>query len=90
MPEAFAVLLVFFVSLGVYVFAWMRTRDPANQKPSEEVERLQMQRAWLEERLQLADGEGWGAEMRASLRDQLAENARELTKARSADSPPAA
>jgi len=84
MPEAFAVLRVFGVSVFVYIFAWVRARDPANYRHAEEVERLRIRGAWLEERLRLSERENWSAEMRADLTAQLADNARDLAKAEEA------
>jgi len=80
MPEALAVLFVFVVSAVVYVFAWVRARDPANHRPGEEFARLQLQRVWLEERLALATRENWSGEMKRSLSLQLEATIREADK----------
>ena len=41
MPEALAVIAVFFVTVAVYVAAWLQARDPAQNTPRHELERLQ-------------------------------------------------
>jgi hypothetical protein len=85
MPEALAVLFIFAVSSFVYVFAWIRARDPANHRPEEERARLRVKRAWLEERLALATQENWSTEMKASLTTQFELLAHEEARAASDD-----
>ena len=72
MPEVLAVLLVFVVSVAIYIGAWVRSRDPALHKPGLERVRLEQQVVWLEERLVQARREGWGAEMVAELEGKIA------------------
>ncbi|WP_138223077.1 hypothetical protein [Nibricoccus aquaticus] len=73
MPEVLAVLLVFAVSVAIYVGAWVRSRDPALYEPELERVRSEQQVVWLEERLAQARREGWGAEMVLELEGKIAE-----------------
>lgn len=80
MPETFAVVLVFVVSIIVYVAAKIQARNPVHHHPSVRREQLQSQHAWLEERLLRAERENWGPEMRHSIAEQLAATRRKLSE----------
>jgi hypothetical protein len=71
MPEAFAVLLVLIVCLGIYLFAWMRARHPAHRDAVAELRQLRLQHAWLGDQLQRAIREKWDQAMIDRLADQL-------------------
>jgi ABC-type uncharacterized transport system fused permease/ATPase subunit len=71
MPEAFAVLLVFVVSVSAYVAARLHSSNPANASPAADFQRLRQHRAWLEERLRLAWREKWDQIMISRLVDQI-------------------
>ena len=71
MPEAFAVLLVFVVSVSAYVAAKVNTSNPANSNPVADFQRLRQHRAWLEERLRLAWREKWDQIMISRLADEI-------------------
>ncbi|MGC4074743.1 MAG: hypothetical protein QM760_20015 [Nibricoccus sp.] len=73
MPEVLAVLLVFVVSVAIYIAAWVRSRNPALHEPEKERVRSEQQVAWLEERLAQARREGWGVEMVNELERKIAE-----------------
>lgn len=83
MPGALPILAVFGVA-GViaWLAAWSYARNPDNHDPREEFRQLQRHAAWLEQRLDLARREHWGAEMIARLSDQLGAACRELGRAR--------
>lgn len=71
MPEAFAVLAVFFVVVAAWFGAWLHARNPANHNPIEDAQRLRMHADWLAERLTTARREKWGGEMVANLTIEL-------------------
>jgi hypothetical protein len=73
MPEAAAVLLVGVVSLLVYVIARVQARNPSFHAPQVRLAQLNQQHAWLQSRLQLAQRENWGEEMRRQITEELAE-----------------
>ena len=81
MPEALIVLFVFFVSMIVWVAAWIRSRDPSLRNATEDVHRLRHQEAWLSQRLQVAETERWGAEMVAGIAAELHLTKQELARA---------
>jgi len=71
-------LAVAFVSL---LAAWLYTRNTANHSLREEVQRLKIHAAWLEQRLDTARRERWGHEMIVSLSDQLGATCEQLARA---------
>jgi hypothetical protein len=71
MPEAFAVLVVFFVAIAAWIGAWAQARNPANYNARQESERLVAQAAWLEQRIALARRESWDGDMIANLEAEL-------------------
>ena len=71
MPEAFAVLFVFTVATISYVASKIHARNPAMWNARNELIRLRVQCASLEQRLLLARREQWDEEMRASIAQQL-------------------
>lgn len=79
MPEALAVFAVFVVAVIAWVGAWMQARDPARQNVAEDLAQLRHHHAWLEERVRVAEREGWGAEMIAALHAERASAAQRLT-----------
>lgn len=81
MPEALAVIAVFFVTVVVYVAAWLQARDPAQNTPRHELERLQTREAWLRQRLELARRENWDGKMRAAIADELGATSHHLARA---------
>ena len=89
MPEAFAVLLVFVVSVSAYVAAKVNTSNPANANPVADFQGLRQHRAWLEERLRLAWREKWDQVMISRLADEIeavdAHLARQTTPPRATD-----
>lgn len=80
MPEAFAVLLVFCVSVFVYVIARAQARRPEHRRPAAQLATLRARRAWLEERLKQAERENWSAEMKRSILEQLDETKQQTLK----------
>ncbi len=89
MPEAFAVVAVFVIALVIYFAMWMQTRDPALNKPHEELARLQHQVTWLEDRLARARHEQWGEHMIAPLADEYAATMAQLAQATAPTAPAA-
>lgn len=67
MPEALAVVAVVVVSLAAWLGAWLHARNVANYVVRDEVVRLRHQVAWLRERLERAEREGWDEGMRCGL-----------------------
>jgi hypothetical protein len=83
MPGTLVILSVMAViAIAAWLAAWTHTRDPANHDAREDFRRLQRHAAWLEQRLDLARREKWGAEMITSLSIQLGEACHELSRAR--------
>jgi hypothetical protein len=82
MPEAFAVVIVFVVALGVYVGALIHSRNPANFNARQDLERLRQQEAWLRQRLHLAEQEKWSGDMVARLTEELGATSQQLAKHR--------
>ncbi|MDB6093059.1 MAG: hypothetical protein JWM32_621 [Verrucomicrobia bacterium] len=80
MPEAVAVVAVFFIAVVIYVAMWVKSRDPAFLDPRMEVIRLEHHSKWLEERLAVARGENWGVEMSAPISAELAATKDELAR----------
>lgn len=78
MPEAFAIIAVFAISVAAYVNGLLKARDPSLRTPAREVQRLQRQAAWLEERLDQARREKWGTIMAERISGELGETLREL------------
>ena len=72
MPEALAVVAVLVVTLIAWVGALLHARDPANHNGAAEVARLRHHAAWLEQRLERAQREGWGSDMIRPLSDEIA------------------
>ena len=70
MPEAFACLFVFAVSLSAYVAAKVQTARSTNN-PAADLQRLRRHRAWLEERLQMASRENWDDIMIGRIADEI-------------------
>jgi len=85
MPEAFAVLFVFVVAVGVYIFAKFQTARPSAQDARENSHRLRRHHAWLRQRMEMAERERWDAGMIRAIADELA-----VTSARLAKAPPVA
>lgn len=81
MPEALAILAVFVVVVVAWVGAWMQARDPASQNPVENLQRLQVHAAWLEQRLHVARRENWGDDMVAGLTEELRMTSEQLALA---------
>lgn len=81
MPEAFAVLFVFVVAVAAYVAARLHAANPANINPATDVQRLRQQRAWLEERLQLAWRENWDQTMLARIAEEIEAVEAEIVRA---------
>lgn len=84
MPEALAIVAVFVIAIVIYFAMWLQTRDPALNKPHEELARMQHQVKWLEDRLTVARREQWGIEMVASIEAEHAATAALLTQAEAA------
>ena len=71
MPEALAVVFVFFVAAGIFLFSLVTAaRAEATEDTSLSLQQLKQQEAWLEERLQKARQEKWDGDMVARLLDQ--------------------
>jgi hypothetical protein len=81
MPEAFAVIFVFVVTVAAYVGAKIHAGNPSLQEIRGECTRLRQHRAWLEERLQLAWRENWGQEMRDRIADEIEATEAQLAQA---------
>ena len=81
MPEAIAVLFVLAAAIGVYVWAALQSRHPANQYSGIDLERLRNHEAWLKQRLQLARQEKWSGDMIARITADLAAATQKLAKA---------
>jgi hypothetical protein len=79
-PEALAILAVFFVAIAIYLAMCLRTRDPALHDPAEEHARLRLHVTWLDERLAVARREQWGEEMVGRITEEREAAARELVK----------
>lgn len=83
MPGALPILAVFaVVALVAVVAAWLHARNPANYDPREDFRELQRHAAWLEQRLDLARREHWGAQMITHLSNELGDACRLLGQAR--------
>ena len=82
MPEALAILGILVVTIVAWVSAWSHTRNPANFNTRDEVARLQQHAAWLEQRLELAQRENWGADMIDSLTDEMKATSEHLVRLR--------
>jgi hypothetical protein len=80
MPEAFAVLVVFVISVAAYVGALITARDPARQNLVEDLATLRQQHAWLQHRIALARRENWGEEMIGNLEAELMAAAEEIDR----------
>lgn len=83
MPEALAIVAVFVIAVVIYFAMWLQTRDPALNKPHEELARMQLQVKWLEDRLVAARREQWGSEMIASIEAEHAATIARLAQAES-------
>lgn len=80
-PELALALALIAVFAGIVAFAWLWTSAPERQPTVEaEIARLAQQTDWLENRLELADREGWEPELVDQLAGQLAAACAELTK----------
>jgi hypothetical protein len=71
MPEALVVVAVFAICVAAWIGAWMQSRNPALHDPEENRTRLCQQERWLRQRLELAQREGWSADMIATLAAEL-------------------
>jgi hypothetical protein len=71
MPEAAAVLLVLIVCVGIYLYAWVQSRNPSNRDAVAELRQLRLQHAWLTDQLQRAIREKWDQAMIDRLAEQL-------------------
>ncbi len=78
MPEAFACLFVFVVCVAAYVGAMITSRDPARQNVAQDLATLRQHRAWLEQRLEVAQRENWGPDMVDGIAAELAETSRAI------------
>jgi hypothetical protein len=83
MPEAFAVATVFVVSLAAWIGAWAHVRNPANHNVRAEISRLRQHAEWLQDRLDLAEREKWGAGMVAGISSELTTTVAALERAAS-------
>ncbi|MEO5959627.1 MAG: hypothetical protein ABIZ49_03835 [Opitutaceae bacterium] len=83
MPEAFAVVFVFVVTVAAWVGAWMQTRNQPHDRAPEEIARLQEHASWLQQRLAVARQENWDEAMVAALRNELRTATRRLARANS-------
>ena len=81
MPEALAITLVFFVSVGVIFFARSQANDPARQNPHEDLARLKGHAESLQRRLRVAQKENWSDEMVARIATELETASRQIAKA---------
>ena len=70
MPEAFAVFLVTAIIVGVMIAARLQTRSPARSNPEIEAAHLDREIQWLAERIQRAERENWGEDMKAALEER--------------------
>ena len=77
MPEAFAVLLVAAIIVGVLIAARIQARAPAVRDLQSEASQLDREIAWLVERLHRADQENWGNDMKEALRERYIEALRQ-------------
>jgi hypothetical protein len=84
MPEALAIVAVFFIAVGVYIFAWLEARNPALHDPQRDLARLHHQATWLQERLRIAKRENWDGEMVANLTTELVATSEQLARAKPA------
>ena len=82
MPEALAILFVGVTCTVCYVAARLHARNPRVWNPHQELQRLEVRCATLEQRLQRAHAENWEAEMKRSLADQLRSTRCELAHMR--------
>jgi hypothetical protein len=82
MPEAFAVLAVFAISVAAYVNGLLKARDPSLRTPAREIERLERQAEWLEQRLDQARREKWGVVMAERISAELGATLEELAARR--------
>jgi hypothetical protein len=78
MPEAFAVLLVLVVCVAAYVAALLTARHPAQQNTAEDLVTLHRHRAWLQQRLEMAQRENWGDDMVESIAAELTATAEQI------------
>lgn len=86
MPEALAIVVVFVIAIVIYFAMWLQTRNPALNKPHEELARMQHQVKWLEDRLAMARREQWGDEMLAPIVAEHAATTQQLARAEAAGS----
>ncbi len=82
MPEAVMVLAVFAISVAAYVNGLLKARDPSLRTPQREIQRLQRQAEWLEQRLDQARREKWGVVMAGRISAELGATVRELARRR--------
>ena len=80
MPEALAVVLVFFVCIAIYIAARFQRQSAGD--PAVEMERLKQHEAWLRERLLRAERENWGPDMTAGIAKELRATTQEIDRAR--------
>ncbi len=80
MLDALVVLAVFAIGVAAYANGLLKARDPALRTPEREIQRLQRQAEWLEERLDQARREKWGAVMAERISAELGETLRELSR----------
>jgi Tfp pilus assembly protein PilO len=76
MPEAIAIIAVTVFVAVVLVIMGLRS---AGRSPQEKMDQLQQRLAWLQEHEKQADANGWDAQMRQNLADQLEETRRAIT-----------
>lgn len=80
MPEALAILFVFFASITIGLYArGLANSVSATEQASETLQTLQAQSLWLDERLRLAKRENWDNDMIAQLQQRIRVNAQQLT-----------
>jgi hypothetical protein len=80
MPEAFAVLVVFVISVAAYIGALITARDPARQNVVEDLATLRQHHAWLRQRLDVARRENWDEEMVGNLEAEQMATAEEINR----------
>ena len=76
------VLAVFAISVAAYVNGLLKARDPSLRTPQREIQRLQRQAEWLEQRLDQARREKWGVVMAGRISAELGATVRELARRR--------
>jgi len=71
MPEALAILFVATTSVICYFAARLHARNPSVWNAQQELKRLEVRCAWLEQRVETAARENWDEEMRRAVAEDL-------------------